>query len=257
MKSLFHPDSLRILESLAFTRTLFAFDYDGTLSQIVKRPGLASVTHNTNSLLHELSTLAPVAILSGRSLRDLKERLTFTPKYLIGNHGLEGLETSAESLEIAEKICRKWKRKLGAKLTGRKIGLGVELEDKMYSIAIHYRRSRNKRKTRLHVLEITADLSPPPRILLGKCVINILPSGAPHKGVALMELMQHLEIKSAFYVGDDYTDEDIFALPDSRIFTVRVGAKRTSRAQYFILRQTDVTKVLRLLIDYHRHEKHT
>lgn len=252
MKSLFLPASLKILESLTFTDTLFAFDYDGTLSRIVDHPSQAAVTRDTMTLLHDLSSLATVAILSGRSLGDLKRRLTFAPNYLIGNHGLEGLATPGESLDLAKNVCRKWMRRLLVRLGGTQRSAGLEIEDKTYSIAVHYRKSRAKKDAKLEILNIVSDLTPPPRIVMGKCIVNVLPPGTSHKGIALVELMQELEVQSAFFIGDDDTDEDVFALPDSRIFTVRVGHKQNSRAQYFIPRQSDLARVLRLLIGFHR-----
>lgn len=59
-----------ILESLSFTKTLYAFDFDGTLSRIVRVPSEATVSDVTNRLLIQLSELVPVAIISGRSIDD-------------------------------------------------------------------------------------------------------------------------------------------------------------------------------------------
>ena len=117
-----------ILESLSFTKTLFAFDFDGTLSKIVRVPLEARINHATESLLSELSKLVPVAIVSGRSIRDLKPRLGFEPSYLVGNHGLEGLGNNRESLKQVEAICADWK----SKLSKEDFGAGVEVEDKTY-----------------------------------------------------------------------------------------------------------------------------
>jgi trehalose 6-phosphate phosphatase len=251
MKSLFSKSGLKILESLAFTKTLYAFDFDGTLSKIVRVPSQAGMSARTLGLITRLSKVAPTAIISGRSIADLKPRVGFRPNYVIGNHGLEGLERldaqRGKSLERAAEVCVKWRRELEK----YRFATGVEIEEKSYSLALHYRRCRNKRDARLQILDALTALRPSPRIILGKAVVNLVPTGAPHKGVALMELMMHSGAKSAFYIGDDDTDEDVFALPDTRILTVRVGKKQSSRAQYYIERQADISRLLSLLVDFH------
>lgn len=252
MNSLFTKSSLLVLESLSFTKTLYAFDFDGTLSKIVAKPGIATISKSTEILMTELCKIAPVAILSGRSIKDLKQRLNFRPQFLVGNHGLEGLSGDTKSLESAHKICQIWKNKL-FQMT---FGPGVEIEDKSYSLAIHYRRSRSKQKEKNNIWSAINRLEPTPKIISGKSVINCLPLGAPHKGLALLEIMEKVQAKHAFYIGDDDTDEDVFSLPTNHIFTVRVGQKRNSHAKYYVRQQTDINKLLRLLIQYHRPSNH-
>jgi trehalose 6-phosphate phosphatase len=252
MKPLFTPTGLKLLESLSFTRTLFAFDFDGTLSRIVRDPAAAKLSSKTTSLLARLSELAPVALISGRSLQDLRGRVRVKPTYLVGNHGLEGLESREPALSEATLACVSWKGKLERTLLSQRAWPGLEIEDKRYSLALHYRRCRSKKGAKRAILESVSSLSPSPRIILGKCVVNILPPGAPHKGMAMLELMLASGIQSGFYVGDDDTDEDVFALPESRILTVRVGQKRSSQAQYFIRDQSEINRLLAQLIRFHQ-----
>jgi hypothetical protein len=83
------------------------------------------------------------------------------------------------------------------------------------------------------------------RIVGGKLVVNVLPGGAPHKGVALLDTRRGLGCETALYVGDDDTDEDVFQLGDlARLVSVRVGGRAGSAVTYFILRQRDVEVVL-------------
>lgn len=236
------------MESLSFTKTLYAFDFDGTLSKIVRVPSEAAIAPTTEALLRELSELAPVALVSGRSVDDLKQRIGFKPRFLVGNHGLEGLANNTDSLKQALADTQAWK----GILSQHDFDAGVEIEDKDYSLAIHYRRSRNKKKSKDQIREAISKLSPAPRLIAGKCVYNLLPSGAPHKGVAVLELMQQVGAKHCFYIGDDDTDEDVFSLPDSKIMTVRVGEKKTSHARYFIDRQSQINQLLKQLIRYHQ-----
>lgn len=250
MSPLFSPSSLVVLESLAFTDTLFAFDFDGTLAPIVREPAAARMPARTAALLQRLSRLAPVAIISGRSVADLRRRLDFEPRYLVGNHGLEGLEASTGSLGKAEAVCRAWLRSL-EKAGG--FSPAVQVEDKSFSLALHYRRSRRRKEARAQILSRIGSLRPAPRVIEGKLVYNLLPPGAPHKGAAILDLMRSSGCANAFYIGDDDTDEDVFRMTrgPGEVLTVRVGRKRDSRAHYFIPAQRAIDRLLSLLVAFH------
>ncbi|MCI0651609.1 MAG: trehalose-phosphatase [Planctomycetes bacterium] len=251
MKYLFTAAGRRLLESTTFTKTLYAFDFDGTLAKIVDHPKAARIGAKTRNLMRSLSRALPTAILSGRATEDLAPRLGFSPAYLIGNHGAEGLPMQRDQARLARAACSKWMEQIERSWRVVASIPGIVLEDKGYSIALHYRRSRTKKRARHALFELTQKLSPPPRLVLGKQVINIVPVGAPHKGVALLELMMHERASCALYVGDDDTDEDVFALPDARVITARVGARANSEAQFYLRRQSEVNRLLELLLSYH------
>jgi trehalose 6-phosphate phosphatase len=245
---LFSRDGTQFLEAVCFSKTLFAFDFDGTICEIVKEPGAAEVAQTTCELLCKLSDAAPTAVISGRGLGDLRKKLAPFPGVLVGNHGLEGIHSSAGKLPLYRKVCERWRKSLDRELLGKRPVDGIEIEDKAFSIAVHYRKSRSKKKAKAVVLEAVSGLNPAARIILGKCVVNVVPAGAPHKGIALLELMLKTGARSAFYIGDDDTDEDVFALPDPRLFTVRVGKKRTSRAKFYLQRQGEMNSLLRRIL---------
>jgi len=248
---IFSNNGNRFLESVCFSKTLFAFDFDGTLSKIVKNPDEAKINRSTLKLLQKLGEITPVAIISGRSLSDLKIKFNPSPGFLVGNHGLEGIHSCDQKLESFRESCEQWKNHLTKTLITNGGGLdGIEIEDKIYSIAVHYRKSRTKRYSRSTILESLIELIPSARIIMGKCVVNIVPTGAPHKGIALLELMLKSDTKSALYIGDDDTDEDVFALSDPRLFTIRVGKKSTSQAKFYIKRQAEVNTLLEKIIKF-------
>jgi trehalose 6-phosphate phosphatase len=247
MKALFSPHSLRHLQSLARNRTLFAFDFDGTLAQIRRRPSDARLNRTTESLLRTLSKSAPIAIISGRSVKDLRKTLTFHPDILIGSHGLESPQASQSSLQCARRTCKGWKQQLKRQLKGFP-PCGIELEDKSYSLAFHYRRARNRRWARCRISDLISQLTPAPKQITGKCVINLMPAGALNKAEALLHLLNRSRWNAVIYVGDDDTDEDVFNLRDKRFFTVRVGAGSSSQAKYFIRKQSDIDRLLRIVI---------
>ena len=222
MKYLFSQTGLKLLESLTFTPTLYAFDFDGTLAPIVRKPDEVAVSRKTLQLMEAINSRSVTAVISGRSVADLRKLVSWEPRYLIGNHGMEGLPSRRSATPQTERVCAQWKARLRGAWGQRIRDPGVMLEDKTHSLALHFRRSRNKKEAKRALLDLVGVLDPAPRLILGKSVINLVPAGAPHKGVAILELMLHLGLKSAFYVGDDDTDEDVFSLPDARILTARV-----------------------------------
>lgn len=224
---------------------LYAFDFDGTLAKIVRQPVQASLSAKTRALLTQLSKKAPVAVITGRSVADLKKRLGLRVPYLIGNHGLEGCVADRALLTKAARDCRSWKKQLIA------FGLdeGVELEDKRYSLSLHYRLSTRKPRARRHLKKAFEQLQPRPRIVGGKDVFNLVQPFAPHKGDALLKLMKKLKVRAAIYVGDDQTDEDVFKLRRKNIVGVRVGKSSRSRAGFYIDRQSSIDLLLRSLLE--------
>lgn len=240
MKNLFGSDGVFALDAFCMTNTLFAFDYDGTLAPIVNDPRSAVMRPDTSLLIRKIQDLAPVALISGRARADVANFLTMPIDYIIGNHGLEGLPGGVSSLEQAGISCKKWHDALRSELKAD----GVVIEDKNYSLAIHYRLADDKRKVKSFILNLVTSLTPAPRIVMGKCVINLMSPGAPHKGIALLELMLRSGCRSAVYFGDDDNDEDVFRLGEESILTVRVGKNESSTAMFYLNSQTDIDKAL-------------
>ncbi|MBI3775652.1 MAG: trehalose-phosphatase [Gammaproteobacteria bacterium] len=246
MRYLSNRRALQVLEPLRTSRTLFVFDFDGTLAPIVARRANAVMPGTTRALFMRLASLATTAVISGRSVLDLHERLKVQPDYLIGNHGLEGLPGNAALLRRAQTLCATWRQQLEYAWCEMPHE-GIEVEDKQYTLAVHYRLAPDARRARRTVVCALTQLRPVPLFVPGKKVINVLPPGAPSKGDALLHLLQRTRARQALFIGDDDTDEAVFELDDPRVITVRVGRKRTSCAQYYLRHQAEIDKVLRYL----------
>jgi trehalose 6-phosphate phosphatase len=247
MQDLLSASGKRLLDRLAGRpEPLFAFDFDGTLARIVQDRHAAFMTQPIRDALHALALAAPTAVISGRSLTDLRPRVEGIPAHLIGNHGLEGLHTSTHVMQQALDCCRAW-LKIVSKDERNLTRVGVVVEDKTYSITFHYRQACSPQIAREAIFHTLATLTPPPRLVLGKAVVNAIPSGSFHKGSAMLELMHQLKSSAALYVGDDDTDEDVFSLPDERIVTVRIGRKAASAAQWYLARQSQIGRLLQYL----------
>jgi len=244
VKRLFAKQNLELLAQLAWSNVLLAFDYDGTLAPIVADRELAKMRPKTAQLLCKVCQLYPCAVISGRSKADVAPRLgDARVKYLIGNHGLEPGRDLSEfageialvrpQLELALSHCQ-----------------GVELEDKIYSLAVHYRKSRQKRQARSAIRDAVLALPLAMRIVTGKLVVNVVPERAANKGDALLELREQEAANTAFYIGDDVTDEDVFTIDQpGRLFTVRVGRSKVSAAKYFLRDQREMDALLAKLVE--------
>ena len=180
--------------------------------------------------LEELAKRAPTAIISGRSVEDLRSRVGTAVPHLIGNHGSEGPHTRREDIQQVRETSSGWLQLINGRFQDELTRSGVVVENKSYSLSFHYRTVDQRDEARALISRIVAELSPPPRIVLGKSVVNVMPPTASHKGTALLEYMRRLDCSTALYVGDDETDEDVFALRDARILTV------TSRQEERFLR---------------------
>lgn len=248
MEYLFSPSGLDRLEAFVRTGILYAFDFDGTLSPLAARPGEAMLPSEARIELQSLSRRAPVAIVTGRSVADTRRRIGFEPRYLIGNHGLEGLPEEAARETEYEELCRAWAAGLSAALAEEgKCDPGIELEDKRLSLSVHYRLAADPDEAARRLRMLFDALSPRPRVVGGKFVFNLLPEGAPDKGTAVAALMRAIAAPGAIYVGDDVTDEDVFRMKRRDILSVRVGQSAQSAADCFLRDQAEILALLAFL----------
>jgi trehalose 6-phosphate phosphatase len=243
MKDILARANRDVLRQYALSRVLLAFDYDGTLAPIVSDPQKAAMRETTRSLLREVARRRPCIVISGRARTDARRRLRGVGAVeVIGNHGIEPWQSSPRSMHIV----REWQPTLLRQLADL---VGVTIEDKVYSLAVHYRQSREKKRAR-HAIQMAAAELGGVRMIRGKQVVNLLPADAPHKGIALEHARSRFACDTALYVGDDETDEDVFDLDQpGRLLTIRIGEKRHSSASYFIRSQREIDRLLRALLD--------
>ncbi len=246
---------LRRLADFCLQPALYAFDFDGTLAPIVQVPMEAQMGPSTRGWMDKLDLLAPVAVVSGRSVHDLGFLLHgFRPRYLVGNHGLEGTPSGEKMHAAAARMCSAWVGQLQQVLPERLFREGVALENKTLSLTLHYRGARGHDQVRAEIAgllkqaETSGELQPAPRIIPGKDVFNLVPPGAPHKGNAVVELIENAGFAQALYVGDDDTDEDVFRMQDPRILGIRVGAITGSAADFYLHDLGEVDLLLSTLV---------
>ncbi|NQT46154.1 MAG: trehalose-phosphatase, partial [Candidatus Omnitrophica bacterium] len=234
-------------------------DFDGTLCPIVKRPALAKLDKVTKRVLERLqkNRKVLVAVISGRSLKDVKSKVGIKGIIYAGNHGLE---ISGPGIKFLHKEAAKTRARFDSIDKKLKSALrsipGLLVEHKGLTASIHYRLVRKGDLARMHrlVRKVLDEHKRSGRISVfpGKKVYEIRPPVRWNKGRAVNWLLNHHKGLRrnvlAIYIGDDRTDEDAFHALRKKGITVRVGdpAKR-SLAQYYLKDTRDVSKFLNQL----------
>jgi trehalose 6-phosphate phosphatase len=205
-------------------------DVDGTLLDFAPTPREVFVSHALRETLERLweRTGGAVAFVSGRPVSELD--LIFSPLQLpaIGGHGAElrtcpGATPEAPRLPPLDPAV---KRRFAAIAEA---GPGIVLEDKGYSLALHYRLAPDKENfVRAAAAEICASLDGSSiELLPGKLVVEIKQSGFT-KATAVRELMTYPSFsgRRPIFFGDDVTDLGVFeVLPEFHGIGVSVGRK--------------------------------
>jgi len=244
VKYLLQRSELRALRAFVGPETLIALDYDGTLAPIVARPEDARMADTTRALLTQVAKRYPVVILTGRARIDALSLLAGVPVLeVIGSHGAE---TQGTPVTRFLRRVESWRAQLRESL--RALG-GVRIEDKRYSLAVHYRQSEDPQAAEQQISRAAGALDGA-RLVGGKKVVNVVPEDAPDKGAALLAACTRLGCSHAVFAGDDDTDEAAFAAaPAAQVFTVRIGNSENSRATYYLRAQPEIDELLRALLE--------
>jgi trehalose 6-phosphate phosphatase len=249
MTYLLSEEGRAVLRKVVNQAVLYAFDFDGTLAKISLERGSVKLSPTMYEWLRELARRVPCAVVSGRALHDLEPRINGAVPYLIGNHGVESPLTPAALLHEKELVCSQWAEQLEALEPHLLADPRVVVENKRYSLTIHYRGVNDASAVeRVLIIDVVGHLTPAPLIIAGKASINLLPPGSAGKGEASVALMSHLHCTGLFFVGDDETDEMVFSLKEGLLLGVRVGHHPKSRARYYLRHQGEVEDVLRFLV---------
>jgi len=240
---------IRILQA----RSLFIFlDYDGTLTPIVSRPELALCPSEVKRHLGKLRNFPGVylAIISGRSLEDLKGKVEVSGIIYVGNHGLEIENPGGRHKKILSSARTKELKKITQNLwNSLKEIPGILFEDKGPILSVHYRNAPKKCFAKIHqVLENELQQwNNRWKMASGKMVLEIRPKVDFHKGKAVKEIMKTFPSVGLLpiYLGDDQTDEDAFRVLKGKGISVFVGmGKLSSEADFFLQNPDEVQEFL-------------
>lgn len=229
---------------------LFLTDYDGTLTPIVPKPEMADLPENMRLLLEALAAEPrfTVGVISGRALKDIREKVGIKDIFYAGNHGLE---IQGPGINFINPIARELRPVL--QVTGFVLShllgsyKGVSIEDKGLSLSIHHRLADERKSKELESVIKTVvngkDANGQAKIAMGKNTYNIMPAAAWDKGKAITLLMKRCCKKSwksglfVMYFGDDLTDEDGFRAINaygSGLSVLMGETNRLSAANYFL-----------------------
>ncbi len=242
---LFTSEGLMALAGYTSADTLFAFDLDGTLAPIVDDYSAARISELVRVRLERLISLAKVSVISGRSRKDARDILGFEPHLIVGNHGAEWPEDSYLRNHEFVACCTAWRNQLHEQLDGIQ---GVEIEFKGESLSIHYRRTIDPQIVLSLIESAIVDLTPSPKKIAGKFVVNLAPEEAFTKGEALMAAMDGFGLKRAVFFGDDITDEEVFQLKSVDLFGVHIGKDDWTAASYYLNSQSEMLDILDYMI---------
>ena len=209
----------------------YFLDIDGTLLGFASTP---DGVRAGRGLLEDIASLSVVtqgalALITGRSIKDV-DRLFPSARFAVaGQHGLERRSTAGRV--VHHPVSR---RKLGGvrqRLTDAVTAHpGLLLEDKGSSLALHYRKrpALAGYAHRLARAEI-ARLGPGFGLRAGKQVVEIAPIGRD-KGVAIRDFMKERPFRGRVpvFLGDDVTDEAGFRMVN-RLggYSIKVGRGAT------------------------------
>jgi len=232
---------------------LCCLDFDGTLAPIVDDPDAATMDPACRSVVSELATRdsVTVAVVSGRAIDDLRDRVAIEEVVYAGNHGLElrrstETEIHPEALDYADAIGR-----VGADVADRTADVhGVRIEDKGVTATVHYREVADDAVPRVvdaveaAVAEVDADLT----VTTGKAIREIRPDVDWDKGRVVASIADDVPASwEQLYVGDDTTDEDAFRVVEPEGLGVLVGDRPDTAASLRIPEQSRVPDFLTLV----------
>lgn len=179
-------------------------DFDGTLAAIVDHPQDAVPAEGALAAFTSLArSFGAAAVVSGRSLEDLRSR--FAPKgvVLLGSYGRERSDRYA-----ARTFTEGWEA-IGIAAAARTAGMeGVIVERKGAGVALHFRLAPGRAD---EVAAVAADLASEFELELrpGRLVVELTAPG-PGKGEAVAALVEEFELRSVAYGGDDVADVEAF-----------------------------------------------
>ena len=238
-----------ILESFARSaRRILLLDYDGTLAPIERRPAEARPTARLLGLLARLAADpgTTLVILSGRDRPTLESWLGRVPCGLAAEHGAWIREVHGEWRQLREQRSE-WKTRILPILERYMDRLpGASIEEKDFSLAWHFRGAHPQQAEALagemvdHLMSFTANIDV--QVLRGKKVVEVRSAGVD-KGVAALHWLAQDQYDFILASGDDWTDEDIFAVLPETAFSIRVGLT-SSRARFNLREPSDVLHLL-------------
>lgn len=201
-------------------------DIDGTLLDMARTPDAVVVPADLQMTLVRLYDVldGALAFVSGRSLSGIDRLFAPLRTAAVGCHGAEVRGLDGNVRAMAAPIPGPVRAVFQSLVDSHP---GTLLEDKVYTLSLHYRLAPEAREALQAAMEEHAHLFAAERVTIqhGKSVIDAKPKGVD-KGVGLRALMRQppFQDRRPIFGGDDTTDIDVFAiLPELRGHGFSVG----------------------------------
>ncbi len=256
-------DNAGLPDELGKSRLAVFLDYDGTLTPIVEHPDMAVLSPESRSVLERLAAVTTVAIVSGRDVVDVMDKVGVPGLYYAGSHGFDirtpsgepvgdeemvRFDTFLSSLDQAEAELRQDLADVP----------GSNVERKRFAIAVHYRQVPEEFHQRVaDAVDQIAPGYPTLRVAGGKMIWELRPDIEWDKGKALEWLLKEMDLDHPdvipLYIGDDITDEDAYRVLGDRGVGIVVGREERASAAEYALEDTDEVRIfldrLRVLVE--------
>ena len=231
---------------------LLFLDYDGTLTPIVSRPELAVCPPGVKRHLEKLRDLPGVylAIISGRFLEDLLEKVGVSGIIYVGNHGLEIKNPGGRHKDVLSSArIRELKRITQNMQNSLKEIPGILFEEKGPILSVHYRNVPKIFFAQISqvIEEKLQQWKDRWKMAYGKMVLEIQPNIDFHKGKAVTEILKTVPSLGllSIYLGDDQTDENAFQVLKGQGISVFIGPGGfPSEADFFLQNPDEVQEFL-------------
>jgi len=240
------PGALAAMVTAAARPLLVATDVDGTISEIAPTPESARLAPGAIEALCRIRrTGHHVAVLSGRSMHDLRQQFELPDEFIVvGSHGAEPSRPAAPTrreLAVLDAVLQILER-VAARTPG------ARLERKPFAVALHVRRADQAAGDEaLAAARAGLNGSRALTLMEGHRVLEV--SVRPtSKASAMVDLRRTLRPATVVFVGDDRSDEAVFAGLRHDDIAVKVGPDETI-ATHRLASPTDVIVMLQLLAD--------
>ena len=203
------PTPMEALAGNAATSGL-VLDFDGVLSPIIEDPAASRLPDGVAASLGRLArTLGLLAVISGRPVEFLADRISIPGVYLLGSYGMEQIRDGVRRVDPGAKkwlgpvreASRALRDLLGA-------SPGVVVEEKPVSVTVHWRQAPDQAAAARDVHRATARIAGETglRLASGKLAEELLPPIDVDKGSALVTLLASKDLTTVAYAGDDVGD---------------------------------------------------
>lgn len=234
-------------------KRLFLLDYDGTLVGFRDKPGKADPDEKIKNILNRLTRdeKNTVIVISGRDKKTLEKWLGNLNVRLIAEHGAWIEQSDGNWEHIEPMMTSEWKNVIKPILelySDRTPGSFIEEKD--FSLVWHYRRSEPElayirtQEVRDAILDLTANLDV--GVFEGSKILEIRQLGI-NKGRAAERWLESEKWDFIVAAGDDYTDEEMFAVTPKSAYSIKVGIG-ISKARFNVDTVSDLRMLLWKLI---------